>query len=44
MGACGGALFYFFKGFYNSPSRERLMGALYAIKNRAPVLGGSFAL
>ena len=29
---------------FNSPSRERFMGAIYAIKNRAPVSGGSFAL
>jgi import inner membrane translocase subunit TIM17 len=44
MGCVGGSIFYFFKGFYNAPSRERFKGALTAIKNRAPILGGSFAL
>ena len=44
MGCVGGAIWYFVKGFYNSPSRERFRGAVYALKNRAPVLGGSFAM
>ncbi|CAG9317847.1 unnamed protein product [Blepharisma stoltei] len=43
MGGVGGALFYFLKGFVNSPSRERFKGAITAVKLRAPVLGGSFA-
>jgi import inner membrane translocase subunit TIM17 len=44
MGCVGGAIFYFVKGFYNSPSRERFRGGIFALKNRAPVLGGSFAM
>lgn len=44
MGCTGGAIFYFLKGFYNSPSRERFRGAIYALKNRAPVFGGSFGM
>ena len=28
MGACGGAIFYFFKGYYNSPNQDRFIGAL----------------
>ncbi|CAG9323922.1 unnamed protein product [Blepharisma stoltei] len=44
MGGVGGAIFYFLKGFYNAPSRERFKGAMTAVKLRAPILGGSFAL
>lgn len=44
MGCVGGGLFYFFKGFYNAPSRERMRGAMTAVKIRAPILGGSFAM
>jgi len=44
MGCIGGCLFYFAKGFINSPSRERLRGAMIALKYRAPILGGSFAM
>mmetsp|Transcript_30522 Transcript_30522/g.5511 ORF Transcript_30522/g.5511 Transcript_30522/m.5511 type:complete len:95 (-) Transcript_30522:272-556(-) len=44
MGCVGGGLFYFLKGFYNAPSRERLRGAMTAVKIRAPILGGSFAM
>lgn len=44
MGGVGGAIFHFFKGFYNAPSRERLRGGLTAVKLRAPILGGSFAM
>lgn len=44
MGCIGGCLFYFGKGFLNAPSRERLKGAILAVKYRAPILGGSFAM
>lgn len=44
MGCTGGGIFYFLRGFYYSPSRERMRGALNAVKNRAPLLGGSFAM
>ena len=44
MGALGGAIFYFLKGFYSAPSRERFRGGLMAVKTRAPILGGSFAM
>lgn len=40
--AIGGAVWHGVKGFRNSPYGERRIGALTAIKARAPVLGGNF--
>ncbi|KAI0402008.1 mitochondrial import inner membrane translocase subunit TIM17 [Xylaria palmicola] len=42
MGAVGGAIWHGVKGFRNSPYGERRIGAITAIKLRAPVLGGNF--
>lgn len=42
MGAIGGTLWHGIKGFRNSPLGERRIGALAAIKARAPVVGGNF--
>lgn len=44
MGCVGGAIWHFIRGFYHSPSREKFKGALSAVKHRAPLLGGSFAM
>jgi hypothetical protein len=44
MGAIGGGLFSLVKGYRNSPPGTRLNGALSAVKARAPVLGGNFAV
>jgi hypothetical protein len=44
MGAIGGAVWHGVKGFRNSPYGERRIGALTAIKARAPVLGGNFGV
>ncbi|BFZ61284.1 Dolichyl-phosphate-mannose--protein mannosyltransferase 1 [Saitoella coloradoensis] len=44
MGAIGGALWHGIKGWRNSPMGERRIGALAAIKARAPVLGGNFGV
>ena len=44
MGAVGGAVWHSVKGFRNSPKNERLLGALTAVKGRAPILGGNFAV
>lgn len=44
MGAIGGSLWHGVKGFRNSPHGERRIGALTAIKARAPVLGGNFGV
>ncbi|KTW30771.1 mitochondrial import inner membrane translocase subunit TIM17 [Pneumocystis carinii B80] len=44
MGAIGGGLWHSVKGFRNSPSGEKLIGAISAIKARAPVLGGNFGV
>ncbi|KAL0943582.1 mitochondrial import inner membrane translocase subunit [Colletotrichum truncatum] len=44
MGAIGGTIWHGIKGFRNSPYGERRVGALSAIKMRAPVLGGNFGV
>ncbi len=44
MGSIGGSLWHGFKGYRNSPRGERGAGMLAAIKTRAPVIGGSFAV
>nr|QBH73032.1 mitochondrial import inner membrane translocase subunit tim17 [Nicoletia phytophila] len=46
MGAIGGAVFQSIKGFRNAPSgmRRRMLGSLTAIKQRAPIIGGNFAV
>ncbi|KAJ9149198.1 hypothetical protein NKR19_g5761 [Coniochaeta hoffmannii] len=44
MGAVGGTIWHGIKGFRNSPYGERRIGALTAIKMRAPVLGGNFGV
>lgn len=44
MGAIGGTIWHGIKGFRNSPYGERRIGALTAIKMRAPVLGGNFGV
>ncbi|KAG9509656.1 Transmembrane GTPase Marf, partial [Fragariocoptes setiger] len=46
MGAIGGSVFQSIKGFRNSPTglSRRLLGSWMAVKTRAPVIGGSFAV
>ncbi|OAQ74165.1 mitochondrial import inner membrane translocase subunit TIM17 [Pochonia chlamydosporia 170] len=44
MGAIGGTIWHGVKGFRNSPYGERRIGAITAIKMRAPVLGGNFGV
>ena len=44
MGLVGGGLFHLIKGAYTSPSGARLPGGISALKTRAPVLGGNFAV
>lgn len=44
MGAIGGTIWHGIKGFRNSPVGERRIGAITAIKARAPVLGGNFSV
>jgi import inner membrane translocase subunit TIM17 len=44
MGALAGGLFHFVKGYRNSPYGDRLRGGYQALKYRAPVLGGNFAV
>ncbi|EFY90596.1 Mitochondrial import inner membrane translocase subunit TIM17 [Metarhizium acridum CQMa 102] len=42
--AIGGTIWHGVKGFRNSPYGERRIGAITAIKMRAPVLGGNFGV
>jgi import inner membrane translocase subunit TIM17 len=46
MGAIGGSVFQSIKGFRNAPSgvNKRLLGSLMAIKERSPIIAGSFAV
>ncbi|RUS21916.1 mitochondrial inner membrane translocase subunit Tim17/Tim22/Tim23/peroxisomal protein PMP24, partial [Endogone sp. FLAS-F59071] len=44
MGAIGGGIWHSVKGAKNSPKGERVLGAVTAMKARAPVLGGNFAV
>jgi len=46
MGAIGGGLFSMVKGWRNSPSpiTNKFRGGIAAVKTRAPVLGGNFAV
>ncbi|XP_001640158.3 mitochondrial import inner membrane translocase subunit Tim17-B [Nematostella vectensis] len=44
MGAIGGGIFSLVKGWRNSPVGHRFYGSIAAVKTRAPVLGGNFAV
>jgi len=46
MGCIGGAVFQSIKGFRNAPSglSRRMFGSIAAIKERAPIIGGNFAV
>jgi import inner membrane translocase subunit TIM17 len=46
MGAIGGSVFHSIKGARNAPSGHyrRLIGGLLAVKERAPITGGNFAV
>lgn len=44
MGAGGGTIWHTVRGWRHSPRGERLLGVTTAVKARAPVLGGNFAV
>ena len=44
MGAVGGSIFHIVRGARHSPKGQRLRGGIFAVKARAPVLGGNFAV
>lgn len=46
MGAIGGVFFHSIKGYRNAPSGQyrRLIGSMIAVKERAPIVGGNFAV
>lgn len=44
MGAVGGSVWHTVRGWRNSPRGEKFLGMTAAVKGRAPVLGGNFAI
>eukprot|EP01113_Clastostelium_recurvatum_P028540 TRINITY_DN344_c0_g1_i2.p1 TRINITY_DN344_c0_g1~~TRINITY_DN344_c0_g1_i2.p1 ORF type:complete len:149 (-),score=21.34 TRINITY_DN344_c0_g1_i2:643-1089(-) len=44
MGCICGTLWHTFKGARNSPKGDRLVGSMMAVRSRAPLLGGAFAV
>mmetsp|Transcript_7088 Transcript_7088/g.9720 ORF Transcript_7088/g.9720 Transcript_7088/m.9720 type:complete len:187 (-) Transcript_7088:240-800(-) len=44
MGAFGGGIYHFIRGWRNSPKGNRFHGALTSMRLRAPATGGAFAL
>jgi len=44
IGVVMGTLWYFMKGAYCSPRDERFRGGLILVRQRAPILGGSFGM
>ena len=44
MGAIGGSIFHIVRGARHNPKGQRLRGGISAVKARAPVLGGNFAI
>ena len=44
LGAVGGGIWHFVKGYRNAPRHARLAGGLTAARVRAPILGGNFGV
>lgn len=44
IGAVGGGVWHTVRGWRNSPRGEKMLGMSTAVKSRAPVLGGNFAV
>ena len=44
IGAVGGSIWHSIKGARNAPKGSRLRGSIEAVRNRAPILGGNFAI
>lgn len=44
MGAVGGSIWHFVKGWRNAPKNQGFSGAIEQVKVRAPVVGGNFAV
>ncbi len=40
LGCASGGIMYFFKGLWNSPRKEKIVGGLRHVMRRAPILGG----
>jgi mitochondrial import inner membrane translocase subunit TIM17 len=40
MGCVAGVIFYFIRGVWYAPKREKIMGGITLLKKRAPILGG----
>lgn len=44
LGAVGGGMWHFIKGYRNAPKSARLAGGFAAARIRAPILGGNFGV
>lgn len=44
MGTIGGGIFHLIRGAKDAPRGEKFKGAISAMKQRAPILGGNFAV
>jgi len=44
MGCVGGGIFHIVKGSLDAPKGEKIKGSINAVKVRAPILGGNFAV
>lgn len=44
MGCVGGAIFHMVRGMKDAPKGERFKGGISAMRVRAPILGGNFAV
>jgi len=44
MGAIAGGLWHTYKGARLAPKGDKFIGSIMAVKNRAPILGGNFAV
>ncbi|KAI8892485.1 Tim17/Tim22/Tim23/Pmp24 family-domain-containing protein [Globomyces pollinis-pini] len=44
LGGIGSSFYYTYKGYRNSPRGERMFGIVSAIKSRAPITAGNFAV
>lgn len=44
LGAVGGSIWHFIKGYRNAPKQARIRGGLVAARMRSPMIGGNFGV
>jgi hypothetical protein len=44
IGCLGGGIIYFMQGMINAPRGSRMISGAHALRDRAPIYGGSIAL